>query len=304
LPLLEAVMGLLESHGRCPSVVNDRKDQESQDLYTVREHLAGVNLRAHSYAVAIHMLRLLKGTPMDYKEIIPKAVITALAHDIGKIPEFRESGLYYYGREHTVTGMNKLKELAGGMEIYWLEEAAKAVRDHHVSTPDKFTGLLRKADRAARETELLRFAREYSIKTFSEWFDPEKYMRLIENRVNFLNSMRRWKAVSYLGVVYCFPDYIYTTARLLCRESKALDLTFMRESEKGTAIKLTVEALREAGFVSDMLPPGRCAWKFEITSMAGNKRFMLTPLVWDGFNIDKIERRKAGYLTSARVFQC
>ncbi len=62
-----------------------------------------------------------------------------------------------------------------------------------------------------------------------------------------------------------------------------------------------VDTLRQAGFVSDLLPPERCVWKFEVRSAAGNERFMLTPLKGMYFNLDKAEVRKQGiFLRSER----
>jgi len=304
IPLLKAVMGLLESHGDCPSVVEGSKDQEAKDLYTVKSTLKKVTLKQHSYAVAIYSVALIIENHYNRGEyLIPQAIITALAHDIGKIPEFRESGLYHVGREHTATSVAKFRELARGMKIYWFEDAVKAIRDHHIASSDKFTQLLKQADARARETELTYFSKEYSIKPFKEWFNAEMFLRLIESDTNYLKK-GRWKAVSYQGVVYCFPEYLYQTGRKLCRNSKALDLAFMPESERGHAIKMIIDELRKHGFVSDMLPEDRCAWRFKVISKAGNKFFMLTPLVWEGFNLGLIEKRKFGYIDTVMVVRC
>jgi len=303
LPLLKAVMEVLEAHGDCPSVVIDSNDRESKDLYTVRDQLKRVSLKKHSYSVAIQIVRLIMEDPYAREYHLPKAIITALAHDIGKIPEFRESGLYHSGRDHAPIGAAKLKELARGMNVYWLDEAAKAIRDHHIASSDKFTQLLKKADARSREIELTYFSKEHTIQPFEEWFDAETFLRFIEADVNFIKG-GRWKSISCEGVVYCFPDQLYYAGRKLCRNLKVLDLAFMPESEKGRAIKMIVDELRSQGYISDMLPEGRCAWRFKVTSRAGSKVLMLTPIIWEGFNLRMIESRKFGYLETVKVVPC
>ena len=296
--LLNSVVDILECHGQCPSVVLDSRDSESCELHSVRDNLAQVSLREHSISVARIMVSLVKETYLDYENHIPSAVITALSHDLGKIPEYRLSGIYNTSEHHLISAL-KLRELSEGEDISWIEQALKAIKDHHMYSTDQFTNLLKQADRKAREMELLRFARSFTIKPFEEWFEVEGLLKLIEPHINHLQK-NKWKAFSFRGVVYCLPDLLYEKTRELLRENKILDLTFIYGFEKENALRRIVGILRQSGYIPDVLPSGRYTRKFEIKSSAGKKRFMLIPLRGDCFNLDEVERRKSGYLSSIR----
>jgi len=296
MPLAEAVIDLLEKHGECPSIVLDSRDPESVELYSVRNNLAKTTLKEHTYTVARAVIETVKNTYIDHENHVPKAVITALAHDIGKIPEFRASGAYNT-YTHPQISVSKLKELAAGIRVPWLDGAVLAIRDHHIRSTDQFTNILKQADRRAREMELLASVKDLTIKPFDQWFDPQKLVNLIEPHVNRLISGEKWKAFSYKGIVYCLPDFLYEKTKELCRKLKVLDLMFIYESEKETALRQVARSLREKGYVPDLLQPHHYSGRFEIRSVAGKKRFLLTPFRGEFFNLQEIEARKVGYLS-------
>ncbi len=78
--------------------------------------LTKITLKDHSYTVANNIVEIVRET-LNYENLVPRAIITALAHDLGKIPEYSESGSYCNTHEHTLIGTAKLKELASGMKI-------------------------------------------------------------------------------------------------------------------------------------------------------------------------------------------
>lgn len=158
--LLQLVVDHLESLGHCPSIALDSKDTESFELHLVRDYLAQVSLKEHSYKVAEIIIGLLKDTYLDFENHVPKAVITALAHDLGKIPEYRLSGIYNTS-EHPSISACKLRELSDGMRVSWLDDALDAIREHHSSSDGRFADLLRQADRVARQRELVRLAKGF-----------------------------------------------------------------------------------------------------------------------------------------------
>ncbi len=298
-PLLQLVIDHLEKHGQCPSIAMDSKDPESFELHLVRDYLGQVSLKEHSYRVAEIIMALLKDTHPDFECHVPKAVITALAHDLGKIPEYRLSGIYGTF-EHPPISAYKLRELAGEMRVSWLDEALEAIREHHSFSEGPFTELLRQADRIARQRELLMLAKGFSIVPFYQWFDPQQLVGLLEPHINHTQSGGRWKAISFRGIVYCFPDFLFEKVKDLCLRSKALDLRFFCISEKDAAFRQIISGLRLHGYIPEMLQQNRYATKFYIKGPFGTKELVLTPLKGDFFNLREIEARKAGYLTAIK----
>jgi hypothetical protein len=115
LPFMKAIRGqgaeeiirdllrLLDKHGHCPSVVIDSHDAESLDMESVRDNLVKITLKDHTYAVCRYMIGSLKDNYADHEIMIPSALVMSLAHDIGKIPEFRMTGAYN-SRDHARVG--------------------------------------------------------------------------------------------------------------------------------------------------------------------------------------------------------
>jgi len=58
--------------------------------------------------------------------------------------------------------------------------------------------------------------------------------------------------------------------------------------------------LRQTGYIPDILQQNYYARKFEIVAAAGKKRFVLTPLKGEHFNLQELEARKTGYLSSIK----
>lgn len=294
--VIKELTNLLEKHGHCPSVVMDNKDRASIDLLSVRDNLAQVSLKEHTYSVARILLRLIKETYVDCENHIPKGVICALAHDMGKIPELRLTNLYNT-YEHPLISANKLNELFAGKDIFWAKQAVKAVTEHHIKTSDQFISLLKQADRQARQIELLKFAKEFTVESFNNWFDPMLLLKEIEGIINHIQSKNKWEAFSFKGMAYCKPDFLYEAAKKICREKKILDLTFVYESEKESAMRRIASACREADLVSDILKADQYARRFEIVFQMNKKKFMLTPIKLSRLeNLQEIENRKTGFL--------
>lgn len=300
--LFKALIGELDRFGHCPSVVTRANDSEAVELYSVRDNLSRVSLKEHSVGVTNRIISLLERTYNDFENHIPRAVIAALSHDLGKIPEYWASGAYNT-YEHPLVSASRLKELAGNAQIPWIEDAIRAVKDHHILTNNQFSVLLKEADRGARELELLKFSGELSIMPMEQWLDPAKLVKLLEPHVNVLKN-GKWKAFSFGGIVYCTPEFLYDYAKTLCRQSKALDLTVIYESEKESALRCITGILKQAEYIPDLLQQNYYARKIEITAVGGKKRFILTPLKGEHFNLQELESRKTGYLLSIKEVRC
>ena len=85
--VLKQVIEILHKHGHNPSIVLDNKDQEAVSLVSVKDNLAKTSLKDHSCLVGIILVNKIKETYAQYENLMPKAIIAALADDIGKIPE-------------------------------------------------------------------------------------------------------------------------------------------------------------------------------------------------------------------------
>ncbi len=295
--VVKSLLEILEKHGNCPSVSTNSKDSESADLFSVRDNIAQVSLKDHTYTVAYNLVEAVKKAYIDYENHIPKAIITGLAHDIGKIPEFRDSQAYNTS-EHNIVSALKLNELLAGKDLYWLKHIIKAVENHHIYSNDEFTNLLKKADRAARQTELLTFTKDYRIVKFEEWFNVETFYREIEPRINYSQTYNKWDAFTFRGVIYCKPDFVYDAVKKLCREANVLDISFIYQSEKENVIRMILNRLREDELVPDLLAPNQIARKFEIkTKIANSFKNILVPIkVASFYAMDRIESRKMDFM--------
>jgi len=296
--LFRALISELDRFGHCSSIVTRANDSEAVELYSVRENLSRVSLKEHTVGVTNKIISLLETTYHDFENHIPRAVIAALSHDLGKIPEYWASGVYNTS-EHQLVSASRLRELAGNAQITWLDEAIRAVKDHHIRTNNQFSALLKEADKGARELELLRFSGNRSIMPMEQWLDPAKLVKLIEPHVNVLKA-GKWQAISFGGIVYCMPGFLYEQAKSLSRQEKALDLAVIYESEKEVALRRITGILRQAEYIPDLLQQNYYARKFEILAVGGKKKFILTPLRGEHFNLQELEARKTGYLSTIK----
>jgi len=295
--VVKSLVEIIEKYGNCPSVSTNSKDTESADLFSVKDNLATVPLKDHTYAVAYNLVDEVKKAYRDHENLIPKAVIAGLAHDIGKIPEFRDSGAYNTSEHHLISAL-KLNELLAGKDIFWLKHVIKAVEEHHIYSTDEFSNLLKKADQSARRGELQAFTTNLTIMQFEEWFNVETFYKTIEPRINYSQVYNKWDAITFRGIIYCKPEFVYDTLQKLCKQAGALDLSFIYRSERDNALRKTVNKLREAELVPDLLPPNQIARKFEIKMKTGSSfKNILIPIKIAGFyNMDKIESRKMDFM--------
>ena len=295
---IQSLLQIMEKHGYYPSVVIDSKDTESIDMITVRDNLALVTLRDHTYAVCRYMIGNLKESFKDYELQIPTALIASLAHDIGKIPEFRLSGLYN-SKDHPIVSAGKLSEMIGEANPIWGKKAVRAVSTHHTVSNDDLTVLLKKADRQARQAELALCTASWTVKPFKEWFNLKKYLNeFVAPGVNVQHTAKGWNAFSHKGVIYARPDWLYEQARQMCHTEKALDLTFIYDSEKASAIRMIVSELRKEN-ITPLLGEGYPARKFDIKLTTAIRR--MQPMYLTAFtapeymNLVDMESRKKGF---------
>ncbi len=145
--LLKEVLSILDREGDCPSVVNTTGEAEATLDRSVYDVLGQTPLYKHTLHVAEEVLRLIQDGPLR-----PKALLAALAHDLGKTPAYR--GKLYALGDHPLISVTVLGQLPGFRELPYGEEVSKAIRDHHRNPTGFLPEKLKQADQAARRREM------------------------------------------------------------------------------------------------------------------------------------------------------
>ncbi len=143
----EQLMQLLDTHGGCSSVANQGsiKEGKAENLYDV---YAKVSLLDHTLHVAQAFSAIVTG-----ELLIPKVIITAFAHDIGKIPELRQEMRYVTG-DHPDISVIFLNSLEGIKELPGYTDIIDAVKHHHKNPVTELGQYFQQADRDARAREV------------------------------------------------------------------------------------------------------------------------------------------------------
>ena len=139
---------LLDQHGNCASVVrqNDKEPEKNYDGDTYNM-LAQVPLYKHSLNVATKAMET-----VATGSLVPKVVIAALAHVLGKIPFYY--GKFYKTSAHPMVAISVVETLPSVKGIKWWDEIAAAIRNHHAQSTEYLDALIREADQAARRFEM------------------------------------------------------------------------------------------------------------------------------------------------------
>lgn len=318
--VVEKLIELIEHKGSVPSVVLSGNDKESRAFtISVKDNLAKVTLREHTYHVVSNYIKLVQETFLDWQVYIPFAVVVALAHDIGKIPDFHHG--QYNTQEHPLISEMVFADIVDKLiqdrqEVpEWIDKARKTIRDHHLpGVQDQMVVLLKKADRLSRSLELLKFLGEYTIREFTEWFRPEAFVKQLEPLIN-LQTGYKWSAVSNSGIVYVRPEAAYNIAEEMRVSQKIIDSLFMYSDTTQDVLHKVVDSLRGIGAVAPLVKENHYARKCKIytaTSKAVGKAYeaMLIPLRLDviseisGVSISEIENRKSGSVEVLNIEPC
>lgn len=146
------ILELLDRSGGCPSVVSDpNADASSYDFKPdAIALLAHIPLWKHALAVAVKMLGTVK-----YEILAGRYVIVALAHDVGKIPEFHIDG--YSTGDHPLISTYFLRGIPEFNRLPNSAELLDAVRSHHFPVKKHtLAAILKESDQKVREEELCR----------------------------------------------------------------------------------------------------------------------------------------------------
>ena len=297
LDAVNRIVDLLNRHGDCPSIVTEGFDSGSEDGSYIREALQKVNLRDHTFRVVKNAVALMKEAYSDGTGMAPVTIITALCHDIGKIPKLREEeGGGLAKNDHPVTSVKYVEKLLKEeISSQLLDLIVKAVRDHHNTSADQFTLLLKEADVKARASEVAENSRNRALE-WSGWFDPKELLALIKPHVNMIQTGKLFKAFSFEGAVYCDSSFIYEMAGRLAMEKKVIDLTLTRDSERDTALRRIVESLREGNCLSSELGRGYISRRYSVQQDHSKQSMYFIPIMLDAFDKpEEIEEVKKTY---------
>lgn len=149
LDCVEEILEILDKEGECPSVVNrNEKEVESKLETNVYAKLAGLPLYHHALNVAKEM-----ACHCGNELMAPMAIITGLAHDLGKIPSYHDT-LYSTG-DHPHIAQTVLEEIEPFGKLPYAGEVKEAIRQHHRPQPETELGKkLKKADQTCRNKEI------------------------------------------------------------------------------------------------------------------------------------------------------
>jgi hypothetical protein len=146
------LLKILDNRGECPSVVNTDREEGAKLESNVYDVLAKTSLLQHTINVAVEIMNLF-GNSGPY---LQKAIVAALAHDLGKIPSYQKK-LYSVG-DHPLISIGILNQIAAEKRISLsaeeMDEIFRAIKNHHRNSDEFLTLKLKEADQAARRREL------------------------------------------------------------------------------------------------------------------------------------------------------
>jgi len=132
-----------------PSVVKTGAETSDRELFTKSQYdiLARTTLADHSINVAEEILTLVKPGPG-----VVKYMLAALAHDLGKLPSYRDDGTYSMG-DHPLISVMVLGRIDGFDRLACRRDVENAIKDHHRNPKERLSRVLKEADQAARRKE-------------------------------------------------------------------------------------------------------------------------------------------------------
>jgi hypothetical protein len=292
---INKMVELLERYGDCPSVVDTMADSEKKVATRVGVILSKVTLRDHTFNVVRIALRILKDTYHDPVGYVPAAIIAALGHDLGKIPQLRSQDKYVKA-DHPLTSVSIVEEIfEKDKDAHWLKMVVKAIGEHHQSTTDQLSELLKEADGKARQMEIEQAEKRASL-AWEEWFDCKELLRRVSATINVTQTGNAFRAFSVDDAVYCDPTFLCETAGAMAAERGIIDITLLRETDKDKALRKIVESLRKSDALTSELGKAYTTRRYEIQVEQGKpRRPLLVPVKASAFeNRAEFEAIKAG----------
>jgi hypothetical protein len=165
--VINNLLTLLDTEGNIPSVVSGQNETESKIPENTYKMLAQVSLAEHTIHVAEEILAI-----VPYGANLPIALISALAHDIGKMPKFRKQ--YYSLGDHPFMSVTVLESIGGFKELVYKDDIMQAVRDHHLKPKGYVGENLKEADTRARRRELMEVQKKLAMSPPPDAFEKSE----------------------------------------------------------------------------------------------------------------------------------
>lgn len=248
---IKEIAKILDEKGSCPSVVMDKtrievEPESSMYMEGAYEELAKVSLLEHSINVAEIMIDLLRQENVEITYKLGSVLVTALGHDLGKIPDFYRSkfGQDYKKYGHPVLSAEIVNKILPD-DIPDKEDIIKAIKSHHWgSGGSELAKLLKEADRRAREKEASAYKltttemaiaskasaerKQDKVKQQVEkeiekadqidlsWLDANDLKKILTKYVNTLTGKSSsFYGFTYMGVVFIMPWAISEAVKFL-----------------------------------------------------------------------------------------
>jgi hypothetical protein len=165
--VINNLLTLLDTEGNIPSVVSGQNETESKIPENTYKMLAQVSLAEHTIHVAEEILAI-----VPYGANLPIALISALAHDLGKMPKFRKQ--YYSLGDHPFISVTVLESIGGFKELVYKDDIMQAVRDHHLKPKGYVGENLKEADTRARRRELMEVQKKLAMSPPPDAFEKSE----------------------------------------------------------------------------------------------------------------------------------
>ncbi|MBU3984891.1 MAG: HD domain-containing protein [Proteobacteria bacterium] len=321
------LLSLLDTEGRCPSVVNVGRDVEASwdsNTYTL---LGQTNLIDHSLNVAEQVICLLQASETGF--LMPDTIIAALSHDLGKLPSIR-GHLYSLG-EHPLAAGRILVGLQSFKQLPLKEEILQAVKFHHKQPQELLGKTLKRADQLARQQEIEQAQErlqplEEPPKWHNEaksqdgifeekpetkknvavpkliklpWLDTHALLKDMRPYINKLEG-RRFQAFSMPnGFVYFMPKILEVIAKKQAEKAGVLEVGSMEKEEMREVLLSIVHQLRQEDVIANgLLQNNYFGAYFTVTMKSGvTMNGYYTPCHAEAFDsIAVMEDAKSGIL--------
>ena len=165
--VINNLLTLLDTEGNIPSVVSGQNETESKIPENTYKMLAQVSLAEHTIHVAEEILAI-----VPYGANLPIALISALAHDLGKMPKFRKQ--YYSLGDHPFISVTVIESIGGFKELVYKDDIMQAVRDHHLKPKGYVGENLKEADTRARRRELTEVQKKLAMSPPPDAFEKSE----------------------------------------------------------------------------------------------------------------------------------
>ncbi len=315
LPIVDGLFQALLAAGNCPSALPSQKGVFDPRALS---SLSKVSLLEHTISVASNLVEILlrKSSGGDYRLLASRAAITALAHDLGKLPAYAHKG-EYSGMTYFQISADVLSRLFDSrlQKPLWLDDACQAIKGRGVEIYDTNNSLahpLWSADFKARTDELRR-VRNLPVRQCGEWLDLHIYLvaklRPVINDIRSVGNRDNFDIFSHRGTAYCLPLSLYEAARKMYWSCGAIDPAFEFDTPRVVELakREIVRCLYEAGKLEkgfDLNADKGGCWYWVISHVYPHKRWILVPIPLDHFQIQNryaLERKKTDFLKQIKA---